>query len=163
GIPREMADDFVAWTNNVLGSLEPRTALDWSVVREMFDFVENELDSRRNEPRPDLISHISDEETKGNITRYEAIMLVWVTLAAALETTVYLVGGGLLALLEFPAGKQSLIERREKIGDAVEEMLRWTTPSRYHTQVATRDTRLRGVDISAGDVLMTNYYFANRD
>jgi len=163
GIPREMADEFVSWTNNILGSLEPHTELDWSVVREMFDFVESELDSRRKEPRPDLINHIAHQEEEGSITRDEAIMLVWVTLAAALETTVYLVGGGLLALLEFPDSKQALTERPEKIADGVEEMLRWTTPSRYHTQVATRDTRIRGVEIATGDIVMTNYYFANRD
>ncbi len=46
---------------------------------------------------------------------------------------------------------------------AVEEFLRWVTPVHSHARVATRDTKLAGVEIRAGDPLIMMYRSANRD
>ncbi len=71
--------------------------------------------------------------------------------------------GGLLALIEFPDELARLRGDRELMKPAIEEILRWTTPSVYKRRTATEDTELSGTRIAAGDKLTFWEMSANRD
>jgi cytochrome P450 len=82
---------------------------------------------------------------------------------AGQDTTATLLSSGLLALLQHPAQLELLRDEPSLVPVAVEEMLRWANPLHYFRRTATADTRLRGVDISAGDKVVLFYTSANRD
>jgi len=85
-------------------------------------------------------------------------------LIAGHETTVNLIGNGLLALLTHPEQRAALLRRPELITSAVEEFLRWdspvqSTPARF----AAEDVEYGGVIIPAGSVVVLALAAANRD
>ena len=83
--------------------------------------------------------------------------------AAGSDTTRNAMAGGLLALMERPGQLTSLRADPAGIPLAVEEMLRWTTPSPSKRRTATRPARLGGHDIEAGDKVVVWEGSANRD
>jgi cytochrome P450 len=88
--------------------------------------------------------------------------------AAGAETTRNAIAGGLLALIERPA---QLVALRDGVragdtallGTAIEEVLRWTTPSPSKRRTATVATTLAGHDIAPGDKVLFWEGSANRD
>jgi cytochrome P450 len=83
---------------------------------------------------------------------------------AGAETTRSAIAGGLRALLERPEQLERL--RTAGIGEmriAVDEVLRWTTPSIHKRRTATRDVNYKGHRIKAGDKVTYWEMSANRD
>ncbi len=83
--------------------------------------------------------------------------------AAGSETTRNAIAGGLLALLERPAQLAALRAEPGVLATAIEEMLRWTTPSPSKRRTATRLTELGGHPIRPGDKVLFWEGSANRD
>ena len=82
---------------------------------------------------------------------------------AGAETTRSALGGAVKAFHDFPGQWTRLKEEPTLIKSAVEEVLRWTTPSVYKRRTATLDTELRGVAIAVGDKVSYWELSANRD
>ena len=81
---------------------------------------------------------------------------------AGSETTRKAIAGGLQALLD--TGEWQRLQREpERITLAVEEIVRWTTPSVYKRRTLTRDTELAGERLHAGEKLTFWEMSANRD
>lgn len=83
--------------------------------------------------------------------------------AAGAETTRNAMAGGLLALLERPGDLASLRADRALLASAVEEMLRWTSPSPSKRRTATAPVELGGHEIRPGDKVVVWEGSANRD
>jgi cytochrome P450 len=79
------------------------------------------------------------------------------------DTTKTMLSSGLLELLRHPDQLRALREDRSLVPSAVEEILRYANPLHYFRRTATADTRLRDVDIAAGDKVAMYYTSANRD
>lgn len=79
------------------------------------------------------------------------------------ETTVNLIGNGLLLLLRHPEQRRLLQEQPDLWPKAIEEMLRVESPQQIAWRVATQDHELAGKRIAAGDQLMLVLGAANRD
>lgn len=69
----------------------------------------------------------------------------------------------MLALAEHPDQLRSLRDDLEKLPTAVEEIVRWTTPSPSKRRTATRDVTLGGQAIRAGEKVQIWEGSANRD
>jgi cytochrome P450 len=79
------------------------------------------------------------------------------------ETTVNLIGNGLLALLRNP-GQLELFRSDEDVAvSAIEELLRYDSPVQYSGRVAREDATLSGVTVRAGERLRGMIGAANRD
>jgi len=83
--------------------------------------------------------------------------------SAGSETTRNAIAGGLLALIERPAQLAALRGDPSLLATAIEEMLRWTTPSPSKRRTATRRTALAGYTIEPGDKVLFWEGSANRD
>src|SRR5262249_25918042 len=84
--------------------------------------------------------------------------------AAGAETTRSAIGGGLKALMENPDQLERL--RNASLAEmriAVDEILRWTTPSIFKRRTATRDVDYKGQPIKEGDKVTYWEMSANRD
>jgi cytochrome P450 len=109
-------------------------------------------------------AEIPDESgTPRRLTDDELIPFLTLLLVAGTETTRNAIAGGLLALIEHPAEFAALRADRALLPRAVEEILRWTSPTTYNRRTATRDTGLGGQKIAAGEKVTHWYPSANRD
>jgi cytochrome P450 len=83
--------------------------------------------------------------------------------SAGAETTRNAIAGGLLALAERPDQLRRLRDDLSLLPTAVEEIVRWSTPSPSKRRTATRATSLRGLPIAPGDKVVVWEGSANRD
>src|SRR5205085_2917081 len=87
-----------------------------------------------------------------------------VLIVAGHETTVNLIGSGALALLENPDQLRLLRQRPELIKNAIEELLRYTSPVDQATErYAREDVTMHGVTIPRGQLVLAVLASANRD
>ena len=84
-------------------------------------------------------------------------------LVAGHETTLALIGNGLLALLRNPDRKRTLQDDPALIETAVEEFLRYDSPIQHQTRVAGEDFELEGRQIRQGQRVLPMLGAANRD
>ena len=69
----------------------------------------------------------------------------------------------MLALLQNPEQLTKLRAQPDLLPQAIDEMIRWTTPVKHFFRTAAEDCEFRGKKISAGDNLLMCYWSANRD
>jgi cytochrome P450 len=159
----------------------------WRAVDATFDFREGDarlgtgataqsgvlaygaalLAEKRAHPTDDMLSVVvqatlSDVEP-ASLTDVELYSFFSLLFAAGSETTRNAVAGGLLALLERPDQLRDLRGDTGLLPAAIEEMLRWTTPSPSKRRTATRNTVLGGHTIASGAKVLFWEASANRD
>ncbi|KAG2884632.1 hypothetical protein PC117_g25785 [Phytophthora cactorum] len=135
------------------------------VMKEFVDYLHALITERRKEIKEDLISDLINVEEAGDkLTEQELYALVFVLIIAGHETTVNLIGNGILALLENPEQKQLLMNDSDLIQPAVEEILRFNGPAEVsNVRWATEDVELEGNQIRQGDMMFVALSSANRD
>ena len=99
-------------------------------------------------------SALSDDEITG---------IMWNLVAGGLDTTTSLVSWGLHHLGTHPGDRARLIDDPALIPAAVEEFLRYYSPSETLTRTAARDVELGGRQIRRGDVVLISWVAANHD
>lgn len=163
GIPSADRDKFRKWTKALL---EGDSFTDSRESAMEFGRYMNALaDERRENPRGDILSNLVHAEEQGDrLDRMELLSMLFLLLVAGHETTVNLIGNGMLALLTHPEQHAKLRENPALINTAVEEMLRYNGPVETPTiRFAMTDVDWDGHRIQAGDMLMPSLLGANRD
>lgn len=163
GFPDERWPELVHWSETTIvagGGLRYVTHEAAVAAGEFATAVLDLAAERRGCPHDDLISVWSrqpgyDDDHLAN----EALLL----LDGGAETTRTVIATAIDALIEHPLQWRRLRENPALIGDAVEEFIRWTTPILNMCRTATRDTVLRGQEISEGQQVLLMYGSANRD
>jgi len=97
------------------------------------------------------------------LTTHEVTDTVMELIMGTLETTPSLLSSGLLALLRNPDEAGKLTEDPTRLGNAVEEMLRYEAPFQFANRIARTDTQIGGRTIRTGDSLLQFLGAANRD
>jgi cytochrome P450 len=120
---------------------------------------------RRNNPGDDLMTSIVNAEVDGHRLTDEEIGAFLILLASAgNDTTKQATTHAMLALTENPAQRDWLMaDFDERIGPAVEEFVRWSSPVLQFARFATEDTEINGQPVRAGDKVGLFYCSANRD
>jgi cytochrome P450 PksS len=128
-------------------------------------YIRKSIRKRRAEPRDDLISALIQAEEAGNrLSGDELVSTVILLFVAGHETTVNLIGNGVLALLQHPDQLARLRSDPSLIKPAVEELLRFTNPVDMATERYPReDVTIRGVTIPRGEMVYVVLSSANRD
>jgi len=123
------------------------------------------LAHRRAAPLDDLISGlVQSAGDGGTLTEQDLLATCVLLFFAGHETTVNLIGNGVLALLRHPAQLQTLRKRPELVSNMVEELLRFDSPVQRTARVATTDVELdSGEVIGAGETVIVLIGAANRD
>jgi cytochrome P450 len=147
-------------------SFEPDT--DATGARARMHAYGNELIAeKRRAPGDDMLSVVVHATLDGaeppRLTDGELYMFFSLLFSAGAETTRNAIAGGLLALAERPEQYQRLRDDLSLLPDAVEEILRWTTPSPSKRRTVTRPTTLAGIDLEPGDKVLVWEGSANRD
>jgi cytochrome P450 len=133
----------------------------------MYDYGQQLIASKRAEPTDDMLSVVANasvDELDGPVpTDLEVYLFFSLLFSAGAETTRNAVAGGLLALTEHPEQLRALRANRDMLPSAVEEMVRWSSPSPSKRRTATRDVTLGGQAIEAGQKVQVWEGSANRD
>ncbi|WP_261305076.1 cytochrome P450 family protein [Paenibacillus andongensis] len=167
GVPIEDQDKFKEWSNVIMeGFNNPQLEEQSDAVMMAFvDYLQDLIAKRRNHLQEDLISDLISLEDDGDVlSEHELYALVFVLIIAGHETTVNLIGNGIIALLEHPEQKEKLQSQPELIHSAIEEILRYNGPAEVsNIRWVTEDLELRGKRIRKGEMLFVSIASANRD
>ncbi|HNM84648.1 MAG: cytochrome P450 [Mycobacterium sp.] len=131
----------------------------------IYQFGTELIASKRISPTDDMLSVVTNAvlaEGSG-LTDIELYLFFNLLFSAGAETTRNAIAGGLLALAEHPDQYALLRSDPGLLPTAIEEMLRWTTPSPSKRRTATRDAVLGGCAIAAGQKVLVWEGSANRD
>ncbi|MCW3790446.1 cytochrome P450 [Paenibacillus sp. LS1] len=166
GVPIEDRDKFRMWSNTVIDASTAESAeLFEQHAREFTEYLTAWFAKVRKEPGTDLISQLVIAEESGQqLTEQELLGVVSLLIIAGHETTVNLIGNGIMALLEHPEQRELLIKQPELIHKAIEEMLRYNGPVEFSTsRWALEDIEFRGQHIAQGELVIVALDSANRD
>ena len=108
------------------------------------------------------IVHARGDDGSG-LSERELIAFFALLFPAGAETTRSAISGAVKAFVDHPEQFAAVRANRQLLGPAVEEVVRWTTPSVYKRRTASRDTDLAGTTIRAGDKISVWEMSANRD
>ncbi|OBF51089.1 cytochrome P450 [Mycolicibacterium monacense] len=126
----------------------------------MYTYGSELVARKRAEPGDDMLSVVAAESWLSDAELY---LFFYLLFSAGAETTRNSIAGGLLALIENPAAFDALHADPSSLPGAIEEMVRWTSPSPSKRRTATRDNELGGHRISAGQKVLVWEGSANRD
>ncbi|PRC46839.1 cytochrome P450, partial [Mycobacterium sp. ITM-2017-0098] len=128
----------------------------------MFAYGQELIAAKRAEPGDDMLSVVVNSADP-ELSDIESYLFFNLLFSAGAETTRNAIAGGLLALIENPDAYWALREDRELLPTAVEEMVRWTSPSPSKRRTATRPATLGGHSIEPGQKVLVWEGSANRD
>ena len=151
--------DFGGSRKASVGQMTPEEA-----GTRMYTYGQELIAAKRAEPTDDMLSVVAnatlDSEGLSDLELYLFFSLLF---SAGAETTRNAVAGGLLAVAEHPDQLAALRADPSLLPTAVEEMVRWTSPSPSKRRTATRDVELGGCAIEAGQKVQIWEGSANRD
>ncbi|MEC3955963.1 cytochrome P450 [Nocardia sp. CDC153] len=118
---------------------------------------------RKREPGTDLLSQLTVGADGESLTEAEVIGMSLLLLVAGMETSINLIGNGLLALLRHPDQLETLRARPELVEPALDEMLRYDAPTQFTIRVALNDTVIGDHEFKRGDGVVVLTASASRD
>jgi cytochrome P450 len=127
------------------------------------------IEWRSKHPSDDLMTELLEAEfddetgTTRRLTRPEVLGVVNLLAAAGNETTTRLIGWTGKVLAENPDERKKLVEQRDLVPNAIEELLRYEAPSPVQGRYVTADTEHHGKTVPAGSAILLINGSANRD
>ena len=172
GVPVQDHERFKGWSLDIARGLDsvwlppdsevPRRSA--AARHAMSGYFRELIAARRASPRGDLLSAlIAAEEAGDKLSEEELVATCILILIAGHETTVNLIGNGVLALLRHPDELDRLRRTPALITSAVEELLRYDGPVQRTARVASDDATIGGRTIRKGDMVMPFIGAADRD
>jgi cytochrome P450 len=171
GVPAEDHEQFRVWSHALARGLDPDFLLPPEAVQQrlgaIMSFVQyfaSLIEERRRKPGDDLLTRLIQAEEQGDmLTQGELLSTCILLLVAGHETTVNLISGGALALIEHPDQLALVRDDPTVIRSAVEEMLRFVCPVQLTGRVALEDMEVGGATVAKGEFSMLLIGSANRD
>jgi cytochrome P450 len=170
GIPEEMRVRVRDWSHEVRFLLDPGllSPRQYSRLQEtttdFATYLGTLVEDRLGHPKDDVISRLlAARHGEDRLARDEVVLLSMMTFVAGHETTKYLIGNGILALLEHPEEANKLRSAPELAASAVDELLRFNPPLQYTKRIAIEDVELTGTSIRTDDKVLVCLAAANRD
>jgi cytochrome P450 len=122
------------------------------------------VEDRRKNPTDDLASVIANAKIDGEpMGPMETLGYYLIVFSAGHDTTKNSLAGGFRQLIENPGEFAKVQNDLSRAPDAVEEMIRWSSPVNYMKRTAAQDTEVAGQKIGKGESVVMFYGSANRD
>ncbi len=165
GVPQEDRREIVEIVDLAIGAGDG-TVMSPQYLKRLGAYADAVVEQKRSHPANDILSvivHARLDDGSAQLNNLELRAFFNLLFPAGAETTRGSIAGGLLALIENPHELERLRENSELMKPAIEEIVRWTSPSVYKRRTATRDTELRGQPIREGQKVTVWEMSANRD
>jgi cytochrome P450 len=168
GVSAEDRNKFREWSNAAVSGDTTQEYMEKVLLPHMqafTDYLRTMFEEKRRNPKDDLISGLVRAEEAGDkLSEDELLAMVFLLLVAGHETTVNLIGNGMLALLQHPDQLQKLREDPSLIKPAIEELLRYDSPVETSTErFAREDIAIGGTVIPKGEMVMVVIASADHD
>jgi cytochrome P450 len=170
GVPSSDWQQLTKWSTDfarVLGNFQhsPERAIQIiKSLEEMIHYFQAVIQEEHKHPGNGLISALLKAEIEGDrLTEEEVIANTIVTMVGGQETTTNLIGNGLLTLLHHPDQLEKLKGDLSLIPSAIEELLRYESPSQHTARLAPDDEMLGGKLIRKRQAVIAVMGAANRD
>ncbi|MDF5758674.1 cytochrome P450 [Spongiactinospora sp. TRM90649] len=161
GIPPGRRGDFGRWCDAVVSSDPDGDMTRGEALRALAGHIGGLIEDKRREPGDDVISTLAHAAEP---SRDEVLAYVFLLLVAGYETTINLIGNGVLALLRHPGQLARLRGRPEALETAVEELLRYDSPAEFSTwRFTLTPVEVGDTVIPAGQPVLVALSSANRD
>jgi cytochrome P450 len=169
GVPEQDRDQFDGWTEAIVAanSVGPGAlATLGEALGGMMGYFTELIERRRREPEDDTVSHLvaagvgADGDIAGTLS---VLAFTFTMVTGGNDTTTGMLGGSVPLLAQRPDQRRLLVDQPELISDAVDELLRLTSPVQGLARTTTRDVKLHGKTIPAGRKVLLLYGSANRD
>jgi pimeloyl-[acyl-carrier protein] synthase len=170
GVPPSDHHQLKAWSADfaeMLGNFQHnpnRTNRVLHTLQEMTCYFRDAIRKQRASPREGLVHYLLAAEVNGDrLTEEEVIANLIVTMVGGQETTTNLIGNGILTLLRNPDAFHQLKSDPSLISPAVEELLRYESPSQHTARLAPEDVEIGGKRIGERQAVIAVMGAANRD
>jgi cytochrome P450 len=172
GIPTTDQHRLIGWSQQLVVGLDTlQTLLDRRAgaradraTVELARYLDTLVRRRRADPADDLISRLAQaRDGDDQLADTEIVAMCALLVIAGHETTVNLIGNGLVALLRNPDACDRWRAEPQLAATAVEELLRYDGPVQSVFRRATRPVDIGGQQIPAGDIVLILVGSANRD
>ena len=170
GVRPQDRDMFLKWSDDLVTSLSSKASdVDMQVTMDAFlaysGFTRGMIEQRRTEPTDDLVSVLTHAEIDGErLADDEIVMEILLILVGGDETTRHTLTGGTEQLLRDPDLYDRLRRDPDRLlPNAVEEMLRWTSPVKNMCRQLTVDVEFHATALKAGEKIMLLFESANFD
>ncbi|MEU9117348.1 cytochrome P450 [Streptomyces sp. NPDC048483] len=163
GIPAGDRERVKAWFRG-LGRITEDIERAEVVVGEFEEYLMWLAGQRRTAPGDDLISGLVTAQARGDqLTDEELLSTCFMLITAGDETTTNLIGNGTLALLRHPGQLARLRAEPGLIRPAIDELVRYDSPTQSIVRVVSEDVTVGGRTLPAGDLAYLVLASANRD
>jgi cytochrome P450 len=170
GVPEEDWTQFDGWTQAIVAANTAESGVAGALetvgdaVGSMMAYFTQLIERRRTDPEDDTISHLVAAGVGADIAGTLSILAFTFTMVTGGNDTVTgMLGGSMPLLHQRPDQRELLVASAERIPDAVEELLRLTTPAQGLARTVTHDVTIGDTTIPAGRRVLLLYGSANRD
>ncbi|HJQ98840.1 MAG TPA: cytochrome P450 [Candidatus Polarisedimenticolaceae bacterium] len=133
-------------------------------VESLSDYFRKAMREQSERPKDGLIAAMMAAESNGErLDEEEIVANLVVTMVGGQETTTNLIGNGVLTLLRHPEHMRRLREDDSVLTSAVEELLRFESPSQHTARLAPDDVELGGQAVKKGQAVIAVMAAGNRD
>tara|TARA_X000001036_G_scaffold238547_1_gene222489 strand:- start:132 stop:1322 length:1191 start_codon:yes stop_codon:yes gene_type:complete len=155
GIPEEMSDQLVDWSNKMVTMYQARLSPNLEstankAARDFFSYIENYVYKRKDTPEDDLITHLINAEQDGSKLNFDELISTCILLLnAGHEATVHTIGNGIKTLLEENIDTKYFLKNHSQ--SVVEEILRFDPPLHIFTRYAYENIKITDTEIKEGE------------
>ncbi|ODR14039.1 cytochrome [Mycobacterium shimoidei] len=168
GVPEEDRTQFDGWTEAIVAANTEVNGIASAgdAVTSMMTYFTGLIERRRHEPEDDTISHLvaagvgADGDVAGMLS---VLAFTFTMVTGGNDTTTGMLGGSMQLLHERPDQRRLLVDNPDLIPDAVDELLRLTSPVQGLARTATRDVTIGDTTVPAGRKVLLLYGSGNRD
>ena len=164
GVPQEDRAAIIEIVDLAVGAGDG-TVMSPQYLKQLSAYADTVVERKRSNPADDILSvivHAQLDDGSPQLNNQE-LRAFFNLLFPAGATTRGSIAGGLLALMENPEELERLRNGPQLMKTAIEEMVRWTSPSVYKRRTTTRDAELKGRLIRQGQKVTVWEMSANRD
>jgi cytochrome P450 len=170
GVPvsdHQQLKDWSAIFAEMLGNFQhnpDRIPIVLRAVEDLTSYFRSAIREQRVRPREGLVHSLMTAEVDGDrLSEEEIVANCIVTMVGGQETTTNLIGNGILSLLRAPSELEKLRDNPSHIQSAIEELLRYESPSQHTARLAPNDVELGGKLIRKRQAVIAVMGAGNRD
>jgi cytochrome P450 len=166
GLPRGEHAQAIEWTYLLENPSSAGLSVEQieGIIDQLYSYLRSLIAKRRAEPTGDFISALLNVEEGGDrLSEDELLNASFVLLASGYESTMNLIGNAVLTLLRHPDQLALLQAKPELLPKAIEEVLRYESPSLLVIRSVAEPVEIAGGRLEEGELVYLLLGSANRD
>ncbi len=167
GAPPEDHDSLRIWTETIMHREDGVSTISPAATeasKNLIYFFSDLIKAKRNKPGDDLTTRLVEAELDGRrLDDREILGFCFLLISGGNETTEKLIANTVHQLSRHPDQRGAVVADPSKIPAAVEESLRFRSPTQYMVRAASRDVVRHGRTIPEGDRVVLLIGAANHD